>query len=74
MDQEGVLRGMAVRLVEDMDPEKAKGVLLAVVGGQDVHEAILNDGNQPIESKPRRKRGGGRKRKAVSPETGNESL
>ena len=73
MDQETVLKGMATRLVEDMDPEKAKAVLLAIVAGQDVHEAILGD--VPTgEPKPRRKRGGGRKRKAVTPETGNESL
>ena len=74
MDQEGILRGMAQRLVEDMDPEKAKMVLLAVVSGTDLHEAIL--GGAPI-TKPKvgRKKGGGRKKKMApitEPEGGQD--
>ena len=73
MDQDAVMKEMATRLVEDMDPAKAKSVLLAVVSGTDLHEAILDDGTQPVEPKPRRKKGGGRKKKVVvPPEPGNE--
>jgi hypothetical protein len=71
MDQDAIMKGMATRLVEDMDPEKAKAVLLAVVSGQDLHEAILGD-VPAAEPKLRRKRGGGRKRKAITPETEND--
>ena len=43
MEADKVKEAMAKRLVEAMEPIRAQEVILRVVAGEDVYDAILND-------------------------------
>ena len=44
MEKEEILKQMGKKLVEAMEPEKAKEVLLGALDGRDVYEEILGTG------------------------------
>ena len=46
MEEDKVQQAMATKLVEAMDPPQAKDVLLRVISGDALYEAILDDGVQ----------------------------
>ncbi len=55
---------MGRKIVEAMDPEKAKEVLLGVVNGNDIYEEILGNGAAQETQMPKRRRAR-RKKNAV---------
>ncbi len=56
MEKEEILKQMGKKIVEAMDPEKAKEVLLGVVNGNDIYEEILGTGAAEGPQTPRRRR------------------
>jgi hypothetical protein len=75
MDEDKVKEAMATRLVEGMEPEMAKQILLRVVAGDDLYEAILDDGKagpKPERKKARRPRADKGKSRATLPDVPEE--
>jgi len=66
MEKEEILKQMGKKIVEAMDPEKAKEVLLGVIDGTDIYEEILGTGAGQGAQTPRRRRA--RRKKMTSPE------
>jgi hypothetical protein len=64
MEKEEILKQMGKKIVEAMDPEKAKEVLLGVVNGNDIYEEILGNGTAQDTQMPKRRRAR-RKKNAV---------
>jgi hypothetical protein len=64
MEKEEILKQMGKKIVEAMDPEKAKEVLLGVVNGNDIYEEILDTGVAQETQMPKRRRAR-RKKNAV---------
>jgi hypothetical protein len=64
MEKEEILKQMGKKIVEAMDPEKAKEVLLGVVNGNDIYEEILGNRAAQETQMPKRRRAR-RKKNAV---------
>ena len=56
MEKEEIIKQMGRKIVEGMDPEKAKEILLAVLDGRDLYEEILGTGTAQGPQTPRRRR------------------
>jgi hypothetical protein len=54
VEEDKVQQAMATKLVEAMDPPQAKDVLLRVISGDALYEAILDDGAQAPGGKPKK--------------------
>ncbi len=65
MEKEEILKQMGKKIVEALDPEKAKEVLLGVVNGNDIYEEILGNGTAQEPQAPRRRRARRKKNAAV---------
>ena len=75
MEEDKVKEEMAKRLVDAMDPETAKAILLQVVSGDDLYEAILDDGKagpKPERKKARKTRADKGKSKTIPPDVPDE--
>jgi len=70
MEEDKVKEAMATRLVQTMEPETAKAILLRVIGGDDLYETILDDGKaaKPEKKRPRKIRSDKGKSKGIAPE------
>ena len=58
MEEIKVKEAMATRLVETMEPETVKVILLRIIAGDELYEAILDDGKagpKPEKKKSTRK-------------------
>lgn len=56
MEEDKVKQAMATKLVESMDTDRAKEILLRVIAGDDLFEAILDDGGGPPAEEPTKKK------------------
>ena len=66
MEKEEIIKQMGKKIIEAMDPEKAKEVLLAVIDGRDIYEEILGPGAAQGPQAPRKRRA--RRKKNVGAE------
>ena len=65
MEKEEIIKQMGRKIVEGMDPEKAKEILLAVLDGRDIYEEILGTGPAQGPQTPRKRRARRKKNAAV---------
>ncbi len=65
MEKEEIIKQMAKKIVEAMDPEKAKEVLMAVIDGRDIYKEILGTGGTQGPQAPRKRRARRKKNVAV---------
>ena len=72
MEKEEILKQMGKKIVEGMDPEKAKEVLLAVLDGRDIYEEILGTGAAQGTQTPKRRRARRKKNAAIETPTPEE--
>ncbi len=67
MEKEEILKQMGKKIVEAMDPEKAKEVLLGVVNGNDIYEEILGNGTAQETQMPKGEGHAGRRMRWSKP-------
>ncbi len=72
MGKEEIIKQMGKKIVEAMDPEKAKEVLLAVIDGRDIYEEILGTGAAQGPQTPRKRRARRKKNVGGEPPTPEE--